>query len=411
MAEIGWVFYSPEQKKRVDNVLKYFEEKGIVDELGLGAVRDAFANILFPGTSTIQTRAKYFLLVPYCMREIEKQPSLVENYMENLRKKETSLIKTLLKGKDADNIIGKNKQDKLQTFPSSIYWNGLKKFGIIKLQPNQSISEYFKLRKYYSRKERGIASEKEKRNEELRDDNDAFRLKNFWSTLPIPKKDWLSNEDIRLTKEEAGFLKTKILTSQGKSLFGFLLKDEIDISEFNSLYDFYLRYNNSLPCELKQIVKLACDFEIVMRGAIILYNILLQDQRSIPFEKDPKLLLKQWQQDYRNYDLGNFSPIDIEPFLTKGNRFGVMQFINDWFNLLKMGKANSDIGNNLIRRRELNIKKNRARLNSPAKADTVRSLTALFPFNDGSDRSLYLTYRFKIVQRLLNDIYEGLKNA
>jgi hypothetical protein len=32
------------------------------DELGIGSVRDAFAELLFPGTGAIMTRARYFLL-------------------------------------------------------------------------------------------------------------------------------------------------------------------------------------------------------------------------------------------------------------------------------------------------------------------------------------------------------------
>jgi hypothetical protein len=35
-----------------------FREKGTVGEFGLGAIRDAFANRLRPGTSTLQTRCK-----------------------------------------------------------------------------------------------------------------------------------------------------------------------------------------------------------------------------------------------------------------------------------------------------------------------------------------------------------------
>ena len=45
--------------------MNLLSEQGAVDELGTGIVRDAFANYFFPGTSTIQTRAKYFLIVPY----------------------------------------------------------------------------------------------------------------------------------------------------------------------------------------------------------------------------------------------------------------------------------------------------------------------------------------------------------
>ncbi|MEX2417466.1 MAG: DUF6361 family protein [Actinomycetota bacterium] len=34
-----------------------FREEGSVDEIGVGVIRDAFADMFFPGTSTIQTRA------------------------------------------------------------------------------------------------------------------------------------------------------------------------------------------------------------------------------------------------------------------------------------------------------------------------------------------------------------------
>lgn len=51
------------------DVINLLSEQGAVDELGIGIVRDAFANYFFPGTSTIQTRAKYFLIVPYILKE------------------------------------------------------------------------------------------------------------------------------------------------------------------------------------------------------------------------------------------------------------------------------------------------------------------------------------------------------
>jgi len=47
------------------DVINAFSEKDTRDELGFGSVRDAFADTLFPGTSTIQTRARYFLFVPW----------------------------------------------------------------------------------------------------------------------------------------------------------------------------------------------------------------------------------------------------------------------------------------------------------------------------------------------------------
>ncbi len=40
-------------------VIDLFGEDDTRDELGLGTIRDGFADLLFPGTSTIQTRAVF----------------------------------------------------------------------------------------------------------------------------------------------------------------------------------------------------------------------------------------------------------------------------------------------------------------------------------------------------------------
>lgn len=68
---LGWIDYSREERNKVISVLDLLSEKGTLDELGVAPIRDGFANLFFPGTSTIQTRAKYFLIVPYACRDIE----------------------------------------------------------------------------------------------------------------------------------------------------------------------------------------------------------------------------------------------------------------------------------------------------------------------------------------------------
>lgn len=67
--QIGWIDFSKSDRDKVLGVIQLFAEQTAMDELGIGTVRDAFANIFFPGTSTIQTRAKYFSLsVIFCRR-------------------------------------------------------------------------------------------------------------------------------------------------------------------------------------------------------------------------------------------------------------------------------------------------------------------------------------------------------
>ena len=65
--EIGGIDFNKTDRDKVLNVIKLFSEQGAVDELGIGTIRDAFANTFFPGTSTIQTRAKYFFIVSYLL--------------------------------------------------------------------------------------------------------------------------------------------------------------------------------------------------------------------------------------------------------------------------------------------------------------------------------------------------------
>ncbi len=56
-----WLDYSEHERRQMLDVIHLFDEKTTRDELGIGVVRDAFADMFFPGTSTIQTRARYFL--------------------------------------------------------------------------------------------------------------------------------------------------------------------------------------------------------------------------------------------------------------------------------------------------------------------------------------------------------------
>ena len=67
--QLGWIDFSKEDGQKAFDVINLLSEQGAVDELGIGVIRDAFANYFFPVTSTIQTSAKYFLIVPYMLRE------------------------------------------------------------------------------------------------------------------------------------------------------------------------------------------------------------------------------------------------------------------------------------------------------------------------------------------------------
>jgi len=47
------------------DVVDLFRERDTVDEIGVGAIRHTISDILFPGTSTLHTRIRYVLFVPW----------------------------------------------------------------------------------------------------------------------------------------------------------------------------------------------------------------------------------------------------------------------------------------------------------------------------------------------------------
>ena len=69
--QLGWIDFSKTERSKILSVLDLLSQDGTLDELGIAPIRDGFSNLFFPGTSTIQTRAKYFFIVPYALKELE----------------------------------------------------------------------------------------------------------------------------------------------------------------------------------------------------------------------------------------------------------------------------------------------------------------------------------------------------
>ena len=95
-ATLTWLDLTASDRDRMRQVLDLFKEQGTVDEMGLGSLRDALSEALFPGTSTIQTRLRYVLFVPWIYRQLEARRTAASNVPTQLRKAELDLIDPLL---------------------------------------------------------------------------------------------------------------------------------------------------------------------------------------------------------------------------------------------------------------------------------------------------------------------------
>ena len=66
-----------------------------------------FADMLFPGVSTIQTRARYFLFIPWIYLDLERRRVRSAEVAARARREEIRLIVALLESDDTDGVIGK----------------------------------------------------------------------------------------------------------------------------------------------------------------------------------------------------------------------------------------------------------------------------------------------------------------
>ena len=72
-SSLSWIDHDPKARERTLRIFSFFQERESRDEMGIGSVRDSFADRLFPGTSTLQTRLRYMLFVPWIYRKLENE--------------------------------------------------------------------------------------------------------------------------------------------------------------------------------------------------------------------------------------------------------------------------------------------------------------------------------------------------
>ena len=103
---VAWVDYSAAEQEKMRQAIALFKETETRDELGLGVIRDILADLLFPGTSTIQTRLRYFLIVPWVYGELlNSRRATSANVAQKVRQLELDLIEPL-KASGSEGVFG-----------------------------------------------------------------------------------------------------------------------------------------------------------------------------------------------------------------------------------------------------------------------------------------------------------------
>ena len=195
-------------------MLDLFREKSTIDELGLGTIRDAFADMLFPGTSAPQTKARYFLFIPWIYLRLERQRIPSAEIARRARRQELELIERLLASGESDGVIGRLARATLQRLPSNIYWSGLRRLGICLFGGSQD-TYHQSLDRFY----------RSSRNAVRDDDGEVVARfgANWHSSLPEPPEEFPRDPKLALTKDEALYLRERIVHRAPGTLFEHLV--------------------------------------------------------------------------------------------------------------------------------------------------------------------------------------------
>lgn len=419
MSSIGWIDFSSTDRERVAGVLALLSEAGTLDELGIGQLRDAFADSLFPGFSTVQTRAKYFATVPqifddyWALPPRERRRRSLEAY---LKESEDYVAERLVHNHEADHrelrepfpngIIGKERVGKggASRRPSSAYWTGLRKFGLVGTE--LSIAEFCR-----------SASEQQPVESLLRDgaevdsqeDDDLMKRRRLVATIPRRSGDWREDIRITLTRPEAELLYNKIR-------YAGALKDSIPAQLINT--DLFnegtllgaenFEALSSALQELPQVsescrtaARNAARFSKAFLGAHLRFNYLIaekleQTKRAGELSQE----FAAWRAAAADEGLFNATAVDewLSPSvaLQVGLKANTRRFIRRWHEAMTAYNTPIEWLDTLVREQAEANKGNRSLLKRSLPADT------------GWVGIYTLQYRWPQASQILTDIREGL---
>jgi hypothetical protein len=373
--QIGYITFNSEERQRVMKVLQLVRDQNAIDELGLGRIRDAFANEMFPGMSTLQRRAKYFAVLPSLYHEATKM-----NYRnpQEVRKQiihwEIRLTEMLINGcgisdEKMTGITGSStleaaKRDETKYVkydPTYIYQNGMRLYGMIRgnVSLEKLIFDQSVLRKKYPERYTNLDTSS--------DAEEQFGIKQVFVTcgeaydfengVKLP---------IQLTYKEAVFLKNHIETSHNSkdSLLAYLLKNEIEVEPYFADFEKTKSIMDNLPEHFQRQYKLALHFSNWAKYMHLRYRYLFalgndniedtcfwNEQIQNLLDDHNEILDKQWMYEVLQY----VDNLILEPT--------IKQFCMEAAILLSENKQKEL--DELIKKREKRIKGNRHKIDNP----------------------------------------------
>lgn len=406
MSSIGWVDFSSTDREKVSQVLAMLQEPGTLDELGIGQIRDAYADLLFPGFSTIQTRAKYFITVPRIIRDYmaldartQRRTSL-RDYLES-QENEVARVLVAQHGSAESGIIGSEmvgSEQGVARKPSSVYWNGLRQFGIVNTA--KSLAEF-------SREINQVQSASRASGHE-EDDSDAMSHRSAVH-LDVFQSGWMENLSIHLTESEARFLIDKLThtpTIRNSVVSQLLihglapeLAEDTDTSLTFPEVVAWAKGRAEVSPQCRHTLELANEFSDAIYGAHIRFNALIaRNSGNDELVAEREELFSEWREEARERNLFSASSVNdwLQAATASGARINLnaREFLRQWHEAIFQNQPDSSLDR---------LVESRARKNKGRRSVLLKNLGEA-PHWQGMDS---LSYRWPTARTILWDVVQG----
>ena len=395
---LTWLDLTVSDRDKMRRVLDLFNEQGTVDEMGLGSLRDALSEALFPGTSTIQTRLRYVLFIPWTYKRLEARRIGAADVVSQARKAELSLIEPLGRCEDAEGTIGVRARGSLARLPSSVYWTALIRWGIFQHEQSQS---------WYHTHFARLACGRD--GEVPADDPGVISLRrpNWHPRLPDPPGSFPGEASFVLTHEEADFLQGRLEERCAGTLLAWLVREGSDAPSNSFCWDDSVALG--ADTDIQNTMELARRFSLHVEGMPLLYNLQLAERHYAEYGGDDKLIdqyrgeLAEWAD--REAEEDGYDPNGLWEFVTsRGGRLPGPQrhFVESWSERIAEMAPDAVVDDGRLRRlieeRERQLKGRRARLANPGR---------LLDWNERAGVGR-MDFRWRRVRQLLIDLHRGL---
>ncbi len=407
MSTLTWLDSSERERRSVLDLVSALNEPGTLDELGIGTIRDTIADKLFPGTSTIQTRARYFLFIPWILKIVEDGST--RGAEDKARQLQTQLRDALVTAHSANElgVIGRDAGAALQRWPLDIYWRGLERWGI--RRRSESISSYFEGLLRPSKLGligRALDEPTEGRRDEATDTSPSN-----WASIPPTPDGFPEVASFTLTPDEAHFLRERVSLTHPDSLLAHMLRTGEGVDVYSATFPWDHPTAHTAPTSTLEWMHDARLFSLVHQGAALLYNLLLAERLSDDDSaNDFSTRLAAWTDTIASgrSDLEQWDRVSMWRRLLEANprlHSRAWEFVDRWFKLVLMqvseSISDSTEAQRLIREREHVLKGPRARLTFAEARDR----------RQGYPTSERLDFRWTQVRRIIADIMFALEKA